>query len=277
MTINIQGKLLSAAEPLVMGILNRTENSFYDGGKYLKSDDYLAQIEKMLAEGADIVDVGCMATNPNATELSEKEELDAVEKTLNPIIKHFPNTIFSIDTWRSSVADLAVGMGVSMINDISGGDFDAEMFPTVAKLQVPYIAMHTSGKPNLMQQNTDYENVVSDVFLSLSKKVEKLHLLGVNDVLVDVGFGFGKTMEQNYELLKHLKTFKTLNCPILVGISRKSMLYQLLEISPADALNATTVANTIALLNGADILRVHDVREEKEAVRIIKKLKVKSL
>ena len=269
MTINCKGKLVSTTPPLVMGILNSTGNSFYDGGKYLQGSDFLPQIEKMLSEGADIIDVGCMATNPNAEELDEKAELLSVEKALNQIIKRFPDTLFSIDTWRSSVAELAVAMGVSIINDISGGDFDAEMFSTVAKLQVPYIAMHTSEKPNLMQQNTDYENVVSDIFLCLSKKVEKLHLLGVNDVIVDVGFGFGKTMEQNYELLKYLKTFKTLNCPFLVGISRKSMLYRLLEISPEEALNATTVVNTIALLNGADILRAHDVKEAKEAVEII--------
>jgi dihydropteroate synthase len=159
-------------------------------------------------------------------------------------------------------------MGVSIINDISGGDFDEKMFAAVAKLQVPYILMHTSAKPSVMQQHTDYKNVVNDVFLYLSKKVEALHLLGVNDVIVDVGFGFGKTVEQNYELLKHLSVFKTLNCPVLAGMSRKTMLYKLLDITPNEALNATTVVNTIALLNGADILRVHDVKEAKEAVKI---------
>ena len=212
-----------------------------------------------------------MATNPLANELSEYEELKSAEKALNDIIPRFQDVIFSIDTWRSAVAKMAVEMGVSIINDISGGDFDAEMFATVAKLQVPYIAMHTSTKPEIMQQHTDYENIVNDIFLHLSKKVEKLHLLGVNDVIIDVGFGFGKTIEQNYELLRDLPVFKTLNCPVLVGISRKSMLYNVLNISPAESLNATTVANTIALLNGANILRVHDVKEAKEVVRICNK------
>jgi dihydropteroate synthase len=271
MTINCKGKLVSTDTPLVMGILNVTGDSFYDGGKYVKADKFLAQTEKMLADGADMIDIGCMATNPNAKELTEKEELTTVETALKQIIPHFPDTLFSIDTWRSSVAELAVGMGVSIVNDISGGDFDAGMFAVVAQLQVPYIAMHTSDKPQFMQQKTDYENVVNEVFLNLSRKVEKLHLLGVNDVIIDVGFGFGKTIEQNYELLKHLSVFKTLNCPVLVGLSRKSMLYKFLNTSPAEALNATTVANTIALLNGADILRVHDVREAKEAVRMVGK------
>jgi len=267
--MNCKGRLFSMDTPLVMGILNITGNSFYDGGKYLNESDFLPQIEKMLEEGADIIDIGCMATNPNVEELTEKEELKIVENALNQIIKRFPNTVFSIDTWRASAAELAVKMGAAIVNDVSGGDFDAEMFAAVAKLQVPYIAMHTSDKPHRMQQHTDYEDVVGEIFLHLSKKVEKLHLLGVNDVIVDCGFGFGKTVEQNYELLRHLQVFKTLNCPVLVGISRKSMLCKLLNCSPAEALNATTAANALALLNGADILRVHDVKEAKEAVKIV--------
>ena len=273
--MNCKGKLLSTDQPLVMGILNITDNSFYDGGKYVKSADYLLQIEKMLAEGADIIDIGCMATNPQSQELSEKEELETVEKALNQIIKKFPDAIFSIDTWRASVAEMAVRMGIATVNDISGGDFDAEMFPVIARLQVPYIVTHTSAKPNSMQQNTDYKDVVQDLFLHLSKKVEKLHLLGVKDVIIDVGFGFGKTIEQNYELLRHLHWFKTLNLPILTGLSRKSMFYKLLDISPDEALNATTAANTIALLNSANILRVHDVKKAKEAAKIVSKLKIK--
>jgi dihydropteroate synthase len=260
-----------------MGILNITENSFYDGGKYVKSDNYLLQIEKMLEKGADIIDIGCMATNPQAEELSEYEELKTTETALKDILSHFPDVIFSIDTWRSAVAQMAVEMGAAIINDISGGEFDEKMFAAVAKLQIPYILMHTSDKPQKMQQNANYENIVNDVFLYLSKKVEKLHLLGVNDVIIDVGFGFGKTIAQNYELLKHLSVFKTLDCPVLAGMSRKSMLYNLLNISPNDALNATTVVNTIALLNGADILRVHDVKEAKEAVEIVTKLQMISL
>jgi dihydropteroate synthase len=268
--MNCKGKLINFDTPKVMGILNITENSFFDGGKYSNNPDkYLQRIETMLEEGADIIDIGCMATNPQAKELSENEELKAVETALYNVIPRFPEVIFSIDTWRSQVAQTAVEMGVSIINDISGGDFDEKMFALVAKLQVPYILMHTSDKPEKMQQKTDYDNVVHDIFLYIRKKVEQLHLLGVNDVIIDMGFGFGKTIPQNYELLKHLPLFKSLSLPVLVGLSRKSMLYNLLNISPAEALNATTVVNTIALLNGADILRVHDVKEAKETVKIV--------
>ena len=272
--MNCNGRLISFDAPKIMGILNLTENSFFDGGKYVnRPDNYLQRIETLLEEGADFIDIGCMATNPQAKELPEDEELKAAETALKNIIPRFPDVIFSIDTWRASVAELSVNMGIAMVNDISGGDFDKKMFATVAKLQVPYIVMHTSDKPQKMQQKTDYADIVSDIFLNLSKKVEQLHLLGVNDVIIDAGFGFGKTMEQNYELLRNLSVFKTLNCPVLAGLSRKSMLYNLLEISPAEALNATTVANTIALLNGADILRVHDVKEAKEAAKIVKWIK----
>jgi len=273
MTINCKGKLVSAARPLVMGILNITDNSFYDGGMYLNETDYLLRTEKMLEDGADIIDIGCMATNPYATELEETAELSVVEKAVKQLIKRFPDTLFSIDTWRASVAELAVNNGVAIINDISGGDFDAEMFAAVARLQVPYILMHTSDRPHLMSQNTNYADMLNDIFLYLSRKVEQLHLLGVNDVILDCGFGFGKTVEQNYELLKHLSIFKQLNLPVLVGISRKRMLYNLLNITAEQALNATTVVNTIALLNGADILRVHDVREAVEAVKIVETYK----
>ena len=275
-TMNCKGKLINFGTPKVMGILNLTEDSFFDGGKYGNNpDNYLQRIETLLEEGADFIDIGCMATNPQAKELSEDEELKTAETALKNILPRFPDAIFSIDTWRSQVAQMAVAMGVSIINDISGGEFDEKMFAAVAKLQVPYVVMHTSDKPEKMQQNTDYDDIVSNVFLYLSKKVEQLHLLGVNDVIIDMGFGFGKTMEQNYELLRNLSVFKDLNCPVLVGISRKSMLCNLLNISPNEALNATTVANTIALLNGADILRVHDVKEAKEAVRIITNYELK--
>ena len=271
--MNCKGKLINFDTPKVMGILNITENSFFDGGKYSNNpNNYLQRIETMLEEGADIIDIGCMATNPQAKELSENEELKAVETALNNIIPRFPEVIFSIDTWRSQVAQTAVEMGVSIINDISGGEFDEKMFALVAKLQVPYILMHTSDKPEKMQQKTDYDNVVHDIFLYLSKKVEQLHLLGVNDVIVDVGFGFGKTIPQNYNLLAELHIFKELACPILAGLSRKSMLYNLLETTPQQALNATTVVNTIALLHGADILRVHDVKEAREAVKIVSQM-----
>ena len=253
-----------------MGIINITEDSFFDGGIYFNNTDkYLSRIETMLAEGADMIDIGCMATNPKAKELSEYEELKITESTLKHILSRFPDVIFSIDTWRSTVAEMAIEMGVSIINDISGGEFDEKMFAVLARLQVPYILMHTSDKPKFMQQKTDYQDVVSEVFLYISKRLEKLRLLGVNDVIVDPGFGFGKTISQNYNLLAELHLFKTLGCPVLAGLSRKSMLYNFLETTPQQALNATTVANTIAILHGASILRVHDVKETKEAIKIV--------
>jgi dihydropteroate synthase len=272
--MNCKGKLIHFDAPKIMGILNITEHSFFDGGKYFNnSDKYLFRIENMLEEGANIIDIGCMATNPQAKELSENEELNITETVLNHIFSRFFDVIFSIDTWRSSVAQMAVGMGVSIINDISGGEFDEKMFAVVAELQVPYILMHTSNKPEIMQQKTDYQNVVFDVFLYLSKRLEKLRLLGINDVIIDPGFGFGKTIAQNYDLLDNLQIFKELGCPVMTGLSRKSMLYNLLEIRPQQALNATTVANTIALLHGADILRVHDVKEAREVVKIVSQIK----
>jgi len=268
--MNCKGKIIHFDTPKIMGILNITEHSFYEGGTYFNNPDkYLFHVETMLKEGADIIDVGCMATNPQAKELSEQEELNNMGTVLNHIISHFSDVIFSIDTYRSSVAQMAIEMGAAMINDISGGEFDEKMFAVIARLQVPYILTHTSDKPEMMQQKTDYKDVVNDVFLYLSKKLETLHLLGVNDVIIDPGFGFGKTISQNYNLLNNLQIFKELGCPILVGLSRKSMLYSLLEISPKQALNATTVANTIALLHGATILRVHDVKEACEAVKIV--------
>ena len=273
MTINCHGKLINFNSPKIMGILNITEYSFFDGGKYYNDPTkYLFHIEKMLGEGTDIIDIGCMATNPFSVELSEEEELKTTNNALENIIPRFPDVIFSIDTWRAKVAGKAVEMGVSIINDISGGEFDNQMFETVKQLNVPYILMHTSGRPHEMQQKTQYENVVKDVFLYLSQRLDILRQMGVNDVIIDPGFGFGKTVEQNYELLKNLSLFKELDCPILAGVSRKAMLYKLLEISPLGALNATTIVNTISLLNGADILRVHDVKEAVEAVKIVSQL-----
>jgi dihydropteroate synthase len=268
--MNCKGKLIHFDSPQIMGILNITEHSFFDGGKYYNSPDkYLFRIESMLKEGADIIDIGCMATNPYAKELSEKEELHVMETALNNILPQFPDVIFSIDTWRSTVAQTAIEMGVSIINDISGGEFDENMFSVVAQLQAPYVLMHTSDRPEVMQQKTNYKNPVFDIYLYLSKRLELLRLSGVNDVIVDIGFGFGKTVPQNYTLLKRLSLFKELGCPLLAGLSRKTMLYKLLETNPENVLNATTIVNTIALLNGADILRVHDVKEARETVKIV--------
>ena len=276
MTINCNGKLLSFDRPRVMGILNITQYSFFDGGKYYNDPPkYLSRIENMLKDGADIIDIGCMATNPQSIELTEEEELITMENALNNIVSRFPDVIFSIDTWRAAVARKAVEMGIAIINDISGGEFDDAMFDVVAQRNVPYILMHTSGRPAQMQQKTHYNDVVKDVYLYLSKRLDVLRRMGVNDVIIDPGFGFGKTVEQNYELLKQLSLFKELGCPVLAGVSRKAMLYKLLEVSPEKALNATTVVNTISLLNGADILRVHDVKEAAEAVKIVEMVQKK--
>ncbi|MDR1792379.1 MAG: dihydropteroate synthase [Bacteroidales bacterium] len=270
-SINSGGQIVEFDEPKIMGILNITEHSFYDGGKYNShKDKYIARAEQMIEAGAHIIDIGCMATNPNAPELSQEQELHTVEEVLKNLLPRLKNTIFSLDTWRSKVATLGVQMGVHIINDISGGDFDKNMFETIANLHVPYILTHTSGKPNIMQQNTDYEAVTVDVFTYLNQRLNTLRLLGVADVIIDPGYGFGKTILQNYELLKRQELFKELGCPILAGLSRKSLIYKLLDIDPQSALNATTVVNTIALLKGANILRVHDVKEAVEVVKIVK-------
>ncbi len=295
-TINCQGRLISLENPLVMGILNVTENSFYDGGRYVDSPEkYIERVETMLSEGADIIDIGVMSTRsnsiypfqgshrsridigvmstrPNSIELSEKEESKRVKEVLSHLIPRFPNTIFSIDTWRSNIAQQAVDMGVSIVNDISGGEFDPAMFATIAKLKIPYILMHTSGKPDVMQQNTAYDDVVKDIYDYLSGRLEMLRALNVSDEIIDVGFGFGKTIDQNYELLRNIERFQFLDCPVLIGVSRKSMFWKLLETTPDEALNASTVAHTYALLHGANILRVHDVKEAKEVIQIINKL-----
>ena len=272
-TINCQGRLISLENPLVMGILNVTENSFYDGGRYADSPEkYIKRVETMLSEGADIIDIGVMSTRPNSIELSEDEESKQVKEVLSHLIPRFPNTIFSIDTWRSNIAQQAVDMGVSIVNDISGGEFDPAMFATIAKLKIPYILMHTSGKPNVMQQNTAYEDVVKDIYDYLSGRLEMLRALNVSDVIIDVGFGFGKTIDQNYELLRNIERFQFLDCPVLIGVSRKTMFWKFLEITPAEALNATTIAHTYALLQGIHLLRVHDVKEAKEAIQIVNKL-----
>lgn len=268
-TINCNGRLLSTERPLVMGILNITRDSFFDGGRHYEEKDYIAHAERMLAEGADIIDIGCMSTRPGAETLPEAEELRVAAAAVRNLHARFPEATLSIDTWRASVARAAVENGAAIINDISGGDFDTEMFPTVAALQVPYILMHTSGRPEVMQHNTQYGNVVAEVFRHLSERLEKLRLLNVKDVIVDVGFGFGKTVEQNYELLRNFGIFKSLGCPLLCALSRKSMIYKVTGGTPSDALEATVAAHTIALIQGADMLRAHDVKAARDAIRIV--------
>lgn len=252
-----------------MGILNITPDSFFDGGKFKGDANILKHTEKMLSEGATFIDVGGYSSRPNAQHISEDEELRRVIPVVELLIKKFPEVLISIDTFRSNVATKCVNIGACMINDISAGNMDVKMFTTVAKLQVPYIIMHMQGTPQTMQKSPKHVDIVHEVIHYFSKKLNELHALNVNDIIVDVGFGFGKTPKQNYELLKNLSLFKNLEVPILTGISRKSMLYKLLDITPEKALNATTVANTMALLNGTNILRVHDVKEAVEAIIIV--------
>lgn len=268
MTINCKGTLIDLSTPKVMGILNITPDSFYDGGKYKNENDILQQVEKMLLEGATFIDIGAYSSRPGAAHISEDEELKRIVPIVTLLVEKFPEIIISIDTFRSKVAEKTIESGAALINDISGGNMDSNMFETIAKLQVPYILMHMQGTPQNMQKNPSYKSVVTDVILFFAKQLFELRKLHVNDVIIDVGFGFGKTVEHNYELLKELQLFKNLEVPVLTGVSRKSMLYKLLDITPKEALNATTVANTIALQNGTQILRVHDVKEAVEAVKI---------
>lgn len=256
-----------------MGILNITPDSFYDGGKYKDTNAILQQVEKMLHEGATFIDVGAYSSRPGATDISEEEELTRILPVIELLKTNFEDILISVDTFRSAVAKQAVEAGASMVNDISGGLLDKNMYSTIAELQVPYILMHMAGNPQTMQENPVYQNVVHELIYFFSKKVAELRTLKVNDIILDVGFGFGKTAEHNYELLKNLQLFKALELPILTGLSRKSMLYKLLDTTPENALNATTSAHTIALLNGANILRVHDVKEAMEAIKIVNALR----
>lgn len=273
-TINIKGQLLSLDEPQVMGILNVTPDSFYAGSRKQTEAAIIDRIETILREGASIIDVGGYSSRSDAAEVSETEEMQRLEMALQPLLQHYPDVVVSVDTFRSSVARQCVEKyGVAMINDISGGELDERMFDTVAQLRVPYIMMHMRGTPQTMQQQTDYEDVTADLLKYFSQKLERLFRLGVNDVILDPGFGFSKTLTQNYELMRHLGDFRILGLPLLVGVSRKSMIYKLLETTPEESLNGTTVLHTYALLQGADVLRVHDVRAAKEAIRIVQQLK----
>ncbi|PCH75855.1 MAG: dihydropteroate synthase [Flavobacteriaceae bacterium] len=269
MTINCNGTLIDLSQPKVMGILNTTPDSFFDGGKYKDASAIVEQVSKMLAEGATFIDVGGYSSRPGAVHISEEEELKRVVPVVELLIANFPEIVISIDTFRSKVAAACISKGAAMINDISAGEMDAKMFETVAELQVPYCMMHMLGTPQNMQTKPVYEHIVSDLLSYFSEKTLQLKLLGLKDILIDVGFGFGKTMAHNYELLQQLSLFKSLEFPLLIGVSRKSMLYKPLGITASEALNATTVAHTLALLNGASILRVHDVKEAVEAVKIV--------
>ena len=252
-----------------MGILNVTEDSFYDGGRYVTEKDVLRRAEQILTEGGDIIDIGAMSTRPDALEIPEPLEIDRVVNAVEIIRSLLPEAVLSIDTYRASVAKAAVEAGANMINDISGGTFDPDMIPTIGQLQVPYCLMHTSAKPSVMQQHTEYKDILANMLQFFGRQLEKLHAQFVHDIIIDPGFGFGKTLEQNYFLMKNLQVFQELGYPILVGISRKSMIYKLLDTTPDQALNGTTVLNTVALMKGADILRVHDVKEAVEVRKIV--------
>ena len=272
--LNCRGQLLDITTPVVMGILNLTPDSFYDGGKFNNESNILSQVEKMLEEGASVIDIGAVSTKPKAAEVSQAEELMRLLPALDLIVRHFPNAILSVDTFRSQVAEKAIESGASIINDISARIYDDYMFKTIARLQVPYIMMHIQGTPKTMQENPIYENVTLDIIRFFVKRLGLLRTLGVKDIIIDPGFGFGKTVEHNYELLASLSNFEILNCPVMVGASRKAMINKVLHTKPEDALNGTTVVNTIALMNGANILRVHDVKEAVEAVKIVNQCRV---
>ena len=273
-TLSIHGQLLSLHEPQVMGILNITPDSFYSGSRTEAEDDICRRLHQLMDEGADMIDVGAYSTRPGADDVSEEEEMERLRRGLRVVRREFPDVPVSVDTFRASVARMAVEEeGADIVNDISGGDMDRQMFRTVARLHVPYVLMHMQGVPRSMQQAPHYDNVRREVMVHLAERVDLLHQMGVADVVVDPGFGFGKTLDHNYELMEHLEDFHELGCPLLVGISRKSMIYKRVGGTPQTALNGTTVLNTVALLKGAHILRVHDVAPVVEAKKMYLKLK----
>ena len=274
--INANGKLLDLSTPCVMGILNATPDSFYAGSRMQTEAQIARRVEQMAQEGAGIMDVGAYSSRPGAADVSAKDEMERLRTALGVVRRLQPDAIVSVDTFRADVARMCVEeYGAAIINDISGGELDKDMFATVARLQVPYVLMHMQGTPQDMQQRPHYDSLLEDVFLYFARKVQQLRDLGVKDIILDPGFGFGKTLEHNYELLAHLEDFRIFELPLLAGVSRKSMIYRLLDTTPAEALNGTTVVHSICLLKGADILRVHDVRQAVEAVKIIMKMNEK--
>jgi len=269
-TLNCNGKLVCIDRPVVMGIVNVTPDSFYDGGSCLSETSLLHRCEAIIAEGGDIIDVGAVSTRPGAQEVDASEELRRLDRALASLRKHFPDAIISVDTYRAGVAKAVVeNYVVDIINDISAGALNDRMFETVAALNVPYVLTHIQGTPRTMQENPVYENLMEDIIAYFSERVHHLRRLGVKDIIIDPGFGFGKTIEHNYEILRHLKDLQIFDLPILVGFSRKSMIYKLLETDVEHALNGTTVLNTLALVNGASILRVHDVKEAVECIKLV--------
>ncbi|MCB0445382.1 MAG: dihydropteroate synthase [Gelidibacter sp.] len=275
MTINCKGQLIDLSTPKVMGILNITPDSFYDGGRYKNDSAILKQVDNMLAEGATFIDVGAYSSRPKAVEIDETEELQRILPIIELLIKNFPEILISVDTFRSGIAKTCIEAGACMINDISAGKLDDNMLQTVANLQVPYVMMHMKGTPKTMQQLTDYDHLVKDILFYFSERIAAARAFGIIDIIIDPGFGFAKSVAQNYELLSQLTVFKMLGLPLLVGLSRKSMIYKTLEISAHNALNGTTVLNTIALQKDAKIVRVHDVKEAMECIKLVTQLNSK--
>jgi dihydropteroate synthase len=268
MEYTCNGKTLTFIKPLIMAIVNITPDSFYDGGKYSNINDVLRDVEEKIEHGADIIDIGAASSRPNAKQITAEEEWERLQNYLPEIRKKFPKAFISVDTFYASIAQKSADTGVDIINDISGGNFDTSMFETIAKLNIPYVLMHIQGTPQTMQQNPSYTDVVKEIKEELFKKVGKLKALNFNKIILDPGFGFGKTNEHNYTLLKHLQEFSAL--PTLAGMSRKGMINKIIDTNPVTSLNGTTVLNTIALLNGASILRVHDVTEAKQAIELVR-------
>ena len=272
--INVKGQLMDLSQPKVMGILNVTPDSFYAQSRLQTEKEIILRLQEMENEGASIMDIGAYSSRSNAQHISIEEEMERLRNCLTLVNKECPNAIVSIDTFRADIAKMCVEeYGAAMINDISAGNMDKQMFATIAQLGVPYIIMHMQGTPQDMQSAPHYDNLLKEVFYYFSEKISKLRDLGVKDIILDPGFGFGKTLEHNYQLMNHLEEFSTFELPLLVGISRKSMIYKLLGTSPEEALNGTTALNTISLLKGANILRVHDVKAAVEAVNIVEKMK----
>jgi len=277
MTINCKGGLMDLGVPKVMGILNLTPDSFFDGGSYMDGDSVLSRVETMLEQGATFIDMGAYSPRPGAEELSESGELDRMIPMLDLVLKNFPEALVSIDTFRSKVARECVAHGAAMINDISAGNLDPGMIATVAQMQVPYIMMHMRGDPGTMQEQTGYGDLLGDINHYFSEKIQQAVSHKINDIILDPGFGFSKTAGQNYSLLGHLERFQAFGLPLLVGLSRKSMIYKVLGTSPREALNGTTALHGIALLKGAHIIRVHDVKEAVECVKLVEVLKENAL
>ena len=272
--INVKGKLMDLSHPQVMGILNVTPDSFFEGSRKQTEAEIAERAEQIIAQGGSIIDIGAYSSRPNAEHISSEEEMRRLRNGLSTIVRLYPNAIISVDTFRADVARMCVEeYGVSIINDIAAGEMDKNMFPTVAQLGVPYIMMHMQGTPQNMQKNPHYEHLMKEIIYYFSEKVQLLRNLGVKDIILDPGFGFGKTLDHNYELLNKMENLSVFELPLLVGVSRKSMIYNLLGGTPQDSLNGTSIINTISLMKGADILRVHDVKEAVEAVRIYAKMK----